>query len=166
MRVLIACEFSAVVRNAFQSLGHEAWSCDLLPTDGYARWHIQGDVLPLLENGWDMMIAHPPCTYLANSANKHLYIEPDRERKAQEAAQFFRALMNSPIERICIENPIMRHAVERVGRKQDQVIQPWQHGHVGNQAPLVCGPQVVTEVAADEHCRRPHAASASRLART
>jgi hypothetical protein len=75
------------------------------------------------------MIAHPPCTFLANSGNKHLYLQPDRERNAQDAAAFFRALMDVPIPKICIENPIMRHAIQRVGRKQDQIIQPWQFGH-------------------------------------
>lgn len=129
-RILVACEFSGVVRDAFNECGHEAFSCDILPTDRYAWRHIQDDVQNFLNSGiWDLMIAHPPCTYLANSGNKHLYLLPGRFAKMHAAAAFFRKLLNAPIPRICIENPIMRQAYERVGRKQDQVIQPWQFGH-------------------------------------
>jgi hypothetical protein len=128
MKVLIACEFSGIVRDAFIRCGHDAWSCDLLPTERKGP-HIQADVLDIIDDGWDLMIAHPPCTYLANSGNKHLYLDPDRFDKMHEAAVFFKALLNAPVDKICIENPIMRHAIERVGRRQDQVIQPWQFGH-------------------------------------
>lgn len=133
MRVLVACEFSGVVRDQFARMGHDAVSCDILPSKRKGR-HIQDDVCAVLNDGWDMMIAHPPCTYLANSGNKHLYLEPDREQKAQEAAAFFRLLLDAPIPRICVENPIMRDAVGRVGRKQDQVIQPHQFGHMETKA--------------------------------
>lgn len=133
MRVLIACEMSGVVRDQFKRKGHDAVSCDLLPSMRQGK-HIQDDVLAVLNDGWDLMIAHPPCTYLANSGNKHLYIELDRERKALEAAWFFKQLLNAPIPKICVENPIMRDAVGRVGRKQDQLIQPYQFGHMEEKA--------------------------------
>lgn len=129
----MACEYSGTVREQFRLAGHEAVSCDILPTKRPGK-HIQDDVLSVLNDGWDLMIAHPPCTYLANSGNKHLYIEPDREQKAQEAAIFFKKLLNAPIPKICVENPIMRHAVERVGRKQDQLIQPTGFGHMETKA--------------------------------
>lgn len=129
MKVLIACEFSGIVRDAFIARGHDAISCDLLPTERPGP-HIQQDVREVLgQMHFDLVIAHPPCTYLANSANKHLYLEADREQKAQEAAKFFRFLLNCGAARVCVENPIMRHAEERVGRKPDQIIQPWQFGH-------------------------------------
>lgn len=131
--MLVACEFSGTVRDQFRRLGHDAVSCDILPSERPGK-HIQDDVLAVINDGWDMMIAHPPCTYLANSGNKHLYIEPGREEKAQAAANFFKRLMEAPIERICIENPVMRQAVERVGRKQDQIIQPYQFGHMETKA--------------------------------
>jgi len=133
VKILIACEYSGVVRDQFIRKGHQAVSCDINPTHSLGP-HIRDDVRAVLNDGWDMMIAHPPCTYLANSGNKHLYIEPDREKKAQEAAQFFRELLNAPIPRICIENPVMRRAVERVGCKHDQLIQPYQFGHMETKA--------------------------------
>lgn len=129
MKVLVACEFSGVVREAFRAKGHEVWSCDLLPADDGSEWHYQGDVRDILGEGWDLMIAHPPCTYLANSGNKHLYLQPDRFTKMHEAAEFFKLMLNAPIPMIAVENPIMRHAVDRVGRRQDQIIQPWKFGH-------------------------------------
>lgn len=148
MRILIACEFSGTVRDAFRAAGHDAWSCDILPSEGHGIYHLQGDVRRVLDGHiphdmvgdsawrptpmfrqWDMLIAHPPCTYLANSGNKHLYLEADREEKAQEAAAFFRVFLDCKIPRKAIENPIMRHAVERVGRKCDQIVQPWWFGH-------------------------------------
>ena len=133
LRVLIACEFSGVVRDQFIRKGHKAVSCDILPTKRKGP-HIQDDVLALINDGWDLMIAHPPCTYLANSGNKHLYLEDDREKKAQQAAAFFRKLLNAPIPKICVENPIMRQAKMRVGRDYDQLIQPWQFGHMEKKA--------------------------------
>lgn len=125
----MGCEFSGIVREAFRKLGHEAYSCDLLPAEDGSANHYQGDVLDVLGMGWDLMIAHPPCTYLANSGNKHLYLEADRFEKRAQAAEFFKALLHADIPGIAIENPIMRRAIETVGRKQDQVIQPWMFGH-------------------------------------
>lgn len=134
MRVLIACEFSGTVRDQFIRAGHDAVSCDILPSISKLGPHIQDDVLAVINDGWDLMIAHPPCTYLANSGNKHLYIESGREEKAQQAAQFFKKLLGSPISKICVENPIMRLPVERIGRKHDQIIHPHQFGHMEEKA--------------------------------
>lgn len=137
MRVLIACEFSGTVREAFAAKGHDAWSCDLLPTETPGQ-HIEGDVLQHLNEGWDLMIAHPPCTYLANSGNKHLYDGmkkengPNKDRWAAmaEGAHFFYRLLNASIEHICIENPIMHvYGQAYIGRKPTQIIQPWEFGH-------------------------------------
>jgi len=124
MRVLIACEFSGIVRDAFAAKGHEAVSCDLLPTesDGF---HTEGDVLDILVDGyWDLMIAHPPCTYLAVSGAKWF---KDRQKEQEEALRFIQALMDAPIDKICIENPI--GVISTKIRKPDQIIQPWQFGH-------------------------------------
>lgn len=123
MRVLIACEYSGRVRDAFRALGHDAWSCDLLPTDVPGP-HIQGDVLGILGDGWDLMIAHPPCTHLAVSGARHFH----RKIKEQaEALAFVRALMAAPVPRIALENPIS--VISSKIRKPDQIIQPWQFGH-------------------------------------
>lgn len=138
MKILIACEYSGRVRDAFIRKGHDAVSCDLLPSESNFGPHIQGDVLPLLDQHWDMLIAHPPCTYLANSGAKHLYNNmnkafgknPERWRLMREGALFFKTLWNAPIERVCIENPIMlNYAKEIIGADQSQTIQPWQFGH-------------------------------------
>ena len=130
MRVLVACEYSGRVREAFRRLGHDAWSCDLLPSEDASEFHIIGDVLPLLTQGWDLMIAHPPCTYLCNSGVSWLYKREGRWEQMREGAEFFKMLMNAPIPKIAIENPIMhKYAVEIIGRRQDQVVQPWQFGH-------------------------------------
>ena len=129
MRVLIACEFSGVVRDAFAALGHDAWSCDLLPSERQGN-HIQDDVLKHLDDGWDLMIAHPPCTYLANSGVRWLHEKEGRWELMREAAEFFRTLLNADIQRIAVENPIPhRYALEIIGKKYDQIIQPWQFGH-------------------------------------
>ena len=130
MRVLVACEYSGAVRDAFTALGHEAMSCDLLPTESPGAHH-QGSVLDVLNDGWDLMIAHPPCTFLCNSGVRWLAENPDRWRDLDAACHFFNALLDAPIPRICIENPIPhRHAVQRIGgRKYTQIIHPWQHGH-------------------------------------
>ena len=135
MRVLIACEFSGAVRSAFRARGHEAWSCDLLPAEDGGE-HIQCDALSALEIGWDLLIAHPPCTYLANSGARWLYggkgstVDPARWANMEAGAKFFRAMLDAPIPMIAVENPIMhKYAREIVGRGHDQVIQPWQHGH-------------------------------------
>jgi hypothetical protein len=136
MKVLVACEYSATVRDAFRAKGHDAWSCDLLPTDGDARWHVQGDVLSLLGDGWDLLIAHPPCTYMTNSGVCHLHKNPDRWAELDKAAEFFRALWDAPVPAVAIENPIMhKYAKERIGgMRQAQTIQPYQFGHLEQKA--------------------------------
>ena len=123
MRVLIACEFSGTVRDAFMRRGHYALSCDLLPTETEGP-HYQGDVSTILTDGWDLMIAHPPCTHLAVSGARWF---KDKQQEQQEALAFVRTLMAAPIERIAIENPIS--IISSKIRKPDQIIQPWQFGH-------------------------------------
>ncbi len=123
MRVLVACEYSGRVRDAFRARGHDAMSCDLLPTEVDGP-HYQGDVFNVIADGWDLMVAHPPCTHLAVSGARHFH------RKAQEQADaldFVRRLMDAPIARIAIENPIS--VISSKIRKPDQIIQPWQFGH-------------------------------------
>lgn len=127
MKVLVACEFSGVVRDAFRSRGHDAWSCDLLPTESDPQWHIQGDVLEHLNDGWHLMIAHPPCTYLANSGVQHLRKDNERWNKMLLARTFFLELLNAPIKRIAVENPVP-HRYSNLPRYQ-QIIQPYEHGH-------------------------------------
>ena len=90
MRVLVACEFSGTVRDAFLKKGHDAWSCDLLPCEADPKRHIQGDVLKILQYGWDLVIAHPPCTYLCNSGSRHLHTDPTRWSKMEDGAKFFK----------------------------------------------------------------------------
>jgi hypothetical protein len=129
MNVLVACEYSGKVRDAFIAAGHNAMSCDLLPTDVEGP-HYQGDVFDIIENGWDLMIAHPPCTYLTNSGVRWLHERPERWGQLKEGADFFKALLDAKIPKIAVENPIMhKYAVEIIGRRQDQVVQPWQFGH-------------------------------------
>lgn len=134
MKILIACEYSGTVREAFSKLGHDAWSCDILETEIPGN-HLQCDVREILGDGWDMMIAHPPCTYLTNSGvcwlwNKDGSRNDDRWQRLKEGAEFFKALLDAPIPLIAIENPIPhKYAVELIGRKYDQIIQPWQFGH-------------------------------------
>lgn len=128
MRVLVACEFSGIVRDAFAARGHDAWSCDLLPTERPGH-HIQGDVLEVLDQGWDLMIAHPPCTFLANSGCRWLFEKEGRWEQLAAAAAFFRALWTADIERIAIENPMPhKWAVERIGSKYSQITQPYYFG--------------------------------------
>jgi hypothetical protein len=131
MRVLVACEYSGTVRDAFRSRGHDAMSCDLLPTDVDGPHH-QGDVRDILNDGWDLMIAHPPCTYLTVSGNKWMNDEyqdrfPTRKQDREDALAFVRILMAAPIERIAIENPIS--VISSRIRQPDQVVQPWMFGH-------------------------------------
>jgi hypothetical protein len=129
LRVLVACEFSGIVREAFKAKGHVAMSCDLLPTE-IEGWHYQGDIFDIIDLGWDLMIAHPPCTYLTNSGVRWLHEDPNRWNDLDEGAEFFARLLNCNIPKICIENPIPhKYAVERIGRIYDQKIQPWQFGH-------------------------------------
>ena len=126
MKVLIACEYSGVVRSAFAALGHEAWSCDILPTEISGN-HYQGDVRDLLDRGWDLMIAHPPCQYLSVSGNRWMKERPERQQHRDKALDFVRLLMSAPIEKICIENPIS--VISSQIRKPDQIIQPYHFGH-------------------------------------
>ena len=132
-RVLVACEYSGTVRDAFAARGWDAWSCDLLETDrpGFGVQHYQGDVLNHLNEGWDIMIAHPPCTYLSNMSNCRIN-EPGRKLAREEAMNFFLALADSNIPRIAIENP--RGYPERAYRPADQIIQPWMFGHPQSKA--------------------------------
>ena len=126
MRVLIACEFSGVSRRAFRALGHDAWSCDLLPSEDGSEYHIQDSVLhrSLLAEGWDLMVAHPPCTHLAVSGARWF---KEKQREQAEALDFVQTLMDAPIPHIAIENPIS--IISSRIRKPDQIIQPWQFGH-------------------------------------
>lgn len=129
MKVLVACEYSGRVRDAFLAQGHDALSCDLLPTEQPGP-HYQGDVRDIINDGWELMIAHPPCTYLTNSGVCWLHKDITRWPKLFEAAQFFRTLLDAPIPRVAVENPIMhKYAAQLIGRRQDQVVQPWQYGH-------------------------------------
>lgn len=132
MRVLVACEFSGVVRRAFALRGHEAISCDLLPADDWSSDHEQGDVLDILDDRWDLMIAHPPCTYLAASGlhwNKRI---PGRAALTEGALEFVQQLLSAPIPRIAVENPI--GCISTRIRPPDQIIQPWQFGHPESKA--------------------------------
>ena len=135
MRVLVACEYSGTVRDAFASLGHDAMSCDLLPTDVVGN-HYQGSVFDVLADDWDLMIAHPPCTYLTNAGVTWLHRDPHRWGLLDEGAAFFKALLNANIPRIAVENPIMhKYAKERIGSvRQSQVVQPWMFGHMEQKA--------------------------------
>lgn len=135
MKVLIACEYSGTVRDAFLRLGHDAMSCDLLPTDAPGP-HYQGDVFDILDQGWDLMIAHPPCTYLSNSGVSWLHRKPERWAQLDDGAAFFKAFLDAPIPKKCIENPIMhKYAKERIGNvEQSQVVQPWMFGHMEQKA--------------------------------
>lgn len=130
MNVLVACEYSGVIRDEIIKAGHDAMSCDLLPTDKPGP-HWEGDVTEILYDGWDLLIAHPPCTYLSNSGVCHLHTDIDRWDNMLQAAKFFKLLWESPIPKKAIENPIMhKYAKEQIGcGKQSQVIQPWMFGH-------------------------------------
>lgn len=125
MRVLVACEYSGRVRDAFIRAGHDAMSCDLLPTDVPGP-HYQGDVRDVLGDGWDLMIAHPPCTHLAVSGARH-FAEKRADGRQQAAIDFFMMLADADIPRYAIENPVC--IMSSIWRKPDQVIQPWQFGH-------------------------------------
>lgn len=137
MKVLIACEYSGIVRDAFIKRGHNAISCDLLDTETPGP-HYKGNVFDIIDTSFDLMIAHPPCTYMCNSGAKHLYlggrkengIDPVRWENLRKAAEFFKALLDYPINKIAIENPIMlSYAKDIIGKTQSQIIQPWQFGH-------------------------------------
>lgn len=130
MRVLVACEYSGTVRDAFRAQGHDAMSCDLLPTDAPGP-HYEGSVLDILDDGWDLMIGHPPCTDLAVSGAAWFKEKIADGRQAASLA-FVRALMDAPIPRICIENPVS--VISTHIRKADQVVQPWMFGHMEQKA--------------------------------
>jgi len=123
MKVLIACEYSGRVRNAFIAQGHDAISCDLLPTDSPGP-HYQGNVEDILSDGYDLMVAHPPCTHLAVSGSRHFW---RKEKEQKDALDFVRLLMDAPIDRWCIENPVS--VISSAIRQPDCIIQPWEHGH-------------------------------------
>lgn len=130
LRVLVACEFSGIVRDAFAARGFDAWSCDIVPAKrNHSVQHIRGDVLDVLGRGWDAMVGHPPCTRLCNSGVCWL----DKRNlwsAMRSACAFFLTLWNAPIPHIAIENPIMHgHAMSIIGQEPDQIIQPWQFGH-------------------------------------
>lgn len=124
MNVLVACEFSGVVRRAFRLKGHNAWSCDFLPAEDDSPFHIQRDVRDILSKPWDLMVAHPPCTHLAVSGARWF---KDKREEQEEALDFVRLLMGASIPRICVENPIS--IISTRIRKPDQIIQPWMFGH-------------------------------------
>ena len=125
MRVLIACEFSGIVRDAFARRGHEAYSCDLLDTESsYPAPHYTGNVADIIDNGWDLMIAHPPCTHLAVSGARWFN---DKVNEQREALDFVRFLLNADIDKIALENPVS--VISTHIRKPDQIIQPWMFGH-------------------------------------
>ena len=130
MKILVACEYSGVVREAFAAKGHDAWSCDILPTELPGQ-HYQGDVMDILNDGWDMMIAHPPCTYLSNAGARFLYpnkqLNEDRLKLGMEAKEFFMALYNANINKIVVENPIPSKIYGLP--KYSQTIQPYEYGH-------------------------------------
>ena len=125
-RVLVACEYSGRVRQAFRDRGFDAWSCDLLPSEDESPYHIVGDCLSLLDQGWDLMVAHPPCTYLAVSGLHWNKRDPSRAEKTEEALRFVQALMSAPISKIAVENPVS--CISSRIRKPDQIIQPWWFG--------------------------------------
>ena len=134
MRVLVACEFSGVVREAFRAKGHDAWSCDLLPSDDDSPYHYQQDIMKLLFNQYelhdgpgsyfDLMIAHPPCTHLAVSGARWF---KDKQKEQAEALEFVRLLLDAPIQKIALENPVS--IISSRIRKPDQIVQPWMFGH-------------------------------------
>lgn len=140
MRILIGCEFSGIVRDAFIARGHAATSCDVLPTERPGP-HLQCDIREIIELEWDMLIAFPPCTYLCNSSSKWLYdqrtgrIDQARWADLRKAARFFRELLEAPIPKIALENPVMHgHARNLVGRDYTQLVQPWMFGHAETKA--------------------------------
>ena len=134
MKVLVACEYSGTVRDAFAKLGHDAWSCDLLPTDKPGN-HFNCDVRDVLYRDWDLLIGHPTCTFLCNSGVCHLHTDKTRWKKMEEGAKFFKLLWDAPIKKKCLENPIMhKYAKEIIGVNQSQIIQPYQFGHMESKA--------------------------------
>ena len=136
MKILVACEESQAVTIELRKLGHEAFSCDIDPcTGGYPEWHIKGDVLKVLNDGWDMMIAHPPCTRLTNAGRRWLHGPPKNKTMVEmwsdffEGVKFYKAIRNANIPKIAIENPVMHdHARELLGKHKRNIVQPWWFG--------------------------------------
>lgn len=126
MRILVGCEYSGRVRQAFRDLGHDAWSCDLLPAEDDSPYHLDVDVLELLTEGWDLAIFHPPCTYLASSGLHWNNRIPGRAQLTEEALEFVSKLLAAPIPKIALENPV--GCISTRIRKPDQIIQPWYYG--------------------------------------
>lgn len=124
MKVLVACEYSGIVRDAFRKEGHDAWSCDLFPSEAGPEYHYTCDVLSVLDGGWDLMVAHPPCTHLAVSGARWFKY---KQKEQALAINFFMSLANANIPRICIENPVCIMSTR--WRKPDQIVQPWMFGH-------------------------------------
>lgn len=125
MRVLVACEFSGIVREAFRARGHDAWSCDLLPAEDGSQYHFEGDALAHIDGfNWNLMVAHPPCTHLAVSGARWF---KEKAQEQEAALAFVAHLLNAPIQHIALENPIS--IISSKIRKPDQIIQPWQFGH-------------------------------------
>lgn len=147
LKVLVGCEYSGTVRDAFIAQGHDAMSCDLLPSDA-GDPHYQGDIFDIIDDGWDLAIFHPPCTFLTNAGVRWLHEhvasrngkKPTISGKArwaemEKGAEFFKRLLESDIPRIAVENPIPhKYAVQRIGRKYDQIVQPWMFGHTERKA--------------------------------
>ena len=134
VKVLVACEFSGTVRDAFTKLGHDSMSCDLLPTESPGK-HYQGDVMDIINDGFDLMIAHPPCTFLTNSGVTWLHKDIKRWPMLFDGADFFKKLLNASIPKIAIENPIMhKYARSIIGVEKSQIVQPWQFGHSESKA--------------------------------
>lgn len=167
----MACEYSQIVTKAFRKMGHDAYSCDILPTEGDPEWHIQGDVLEQLGDSWDMMIAFPPCTHLAASGARW-FKEKITDGRQQAAIDFFMKLANADIPRIAIENPI--GIMSTHWRKPDQIIQPWQFGHGETKAtclwlknlPLLQSTDIVEGRTARIHCMPPGPNRAKERSRT
>ena len=130
MKVLVACEYSQIVTKAFKEKGHDAYSCDTIPTEGDSNFHIQDNVLKHLHENWDLMIAHPPCTFICNSGVQWLHRDPERWTGLEHATIFFNALRHAPIRKICVENPVPhKYAMEKIKVPYTQLIQPHQFGH-------------------------------------
>ena len=132
MRVLVGCELSGKVREAFRRYGHDAWSCDIEPADDQSPFHFQCDVLDVLDRGWDLAVFHPPCTYLSVSGQHWNGRQPGRIEKRDAALAFVRRLLDAPIPRIALENPIS--VISSFIRKPDQIIHPWMFGHDASKA--------------------------------
>ena len=128
MKVLVACEYSGIVRNAFKARGHDAWSCDLLPTEQPSKNHIEGDVIPILNDGWDLIIAHPPCTHLSVSGAAR-WAEKVADGRQPAAIKFVETIWDSECPRICIENPVGALSSRSKLGKATQYVQPYEFGH-------------------------------------